>query len=510
MADVWLGEHKRNKRKVAIKILKASALNNADAEKLFLREGEVLASFSHPNIVTIFDNDRVGDVAYIVMELLAGGTLLDRMRAGPIMVGEALGIVVQVAGALEAAHKQQIVHRDLKPANIMLRDEATPVLTDFGAVRLLDRSTIYGKDGSIVGTPIYMSPEQITGQPLTGQSDLYALGVMFHELLTGRLPFPGGSISEIATQHLYAPVPQLPDALNMLQPVLEKLMAKQAEQRFTTAMEFIDALRRVFMSSDILRQQVGFSGTSAAWSSQLRALGFVLDPARKDEVRQAQAGNIPTHWTVPVADPEKLRRREGPKPVRLEDLAKAKPVPQPAAEHRPASGKTSAPSRGYAKMLVIALGLCALIAASWVFWSFKTQPSHDATGQAAAVSQEPPASPAKMNDVIAARDGYLAVRRKAERLVTREQLDLTSVLSRVETLSKDADAAMTHDDSDAALKAFTEASAALESGARQALSARETELAQQAQAALNKNALDEAQKLLDKGKQIRDLQQEWR
>ncbi len=300
MAEVWLAEHKRNKRKAAIKILKRSMLSNSDAEALFLREGEVLAGFDHSNIVKIYDNDKIGDLAYLAMEVLSGGSLLERMQRGPIQVGEALGLTAQIASALEAAHKQQIIHRDLKPANVMLRDETTPVLTDFGAVRLLDRSTIYGRDGSIIGTPIYMSPEQITGQPLTGSSDLYALGILLHELLVGKLPFPGSTIQEIATQHLYAPVPQLPAAISMLQPVLEKLLAKLPDRRYPSAQAFIDSLRGMFIHDEALRRQVTYSGTSQAWSSQLRALGFVLDTAQSEEVRRAQGEFLGAHAaTVP-------------------------------------------------------------------------------------------------------------------------------------------------------------------------------------------------------------------
>ena len=214
----------------------------------------MLASFDHKNIVKIYDNCRIGDLAFIIMELLPGGTLLERMQRGPIRIDEALGLITQIAGALDAAHKLQVIHRDLKPANVMLRDATTPVLTDFGAVRMLDRSTIYGRDGGVIGTPIYMSPEQITGQPLSGSSDLYALGILFHELLTGRLPFSGGSIQEIATQHLMAPIPELPFALAMLQPVLEKLLAKKAADRYAGAQEFIDALRHVFLSDEALRR----------------------------------------------------------------------------------------------------------------------------------------------------------------------------------------------------------------------------------------------------------------
>ena len=300
MAEVWLAEHKRNKRKAAIKILKRSVLSNSDAEALFLREGEVLAGFDHSNIVKIYDNDKIGDLAYLAMEVLSGGSLLERMQRGPIQVGEALGLTAQIASALEAAHKQQIIHRDLKPANVMLRDETTPVLTDFGAVRLLDRSTIYGRDGSIIGTPIYMSPEQITGQPLTGSSDLYALGILLHELLVGKLPFPGSTIQEIATQHLYAPVPQLPAAISMLQPVLEKLLAKTPDRRYASAQAFIDSLRGMFIHDEALRRQVSYSGTSEAWSSQLRALGFALNTAQSEEVRRAQGEYLGAHApTVP-------------------------------------------------------------------------------------------------------------------------------------------------------------------------------------------------------------------
>jgi hypothetical protein len=329
MAEVWLGEHKRNERKAAIKILKPAALSDADAERLFLREGQVLAGFRDDNIVAIYDNDRIGDFAYIVMELLPGGTLLERMQRGPISVGEAIGLIVQIAKALGTAHRAQVIHRDLKPANIMLRDETTPVLTDFGAVRMLDRSTIYGKDGGVIGTPIYMSPEQITGQPLDGRSDLYALGVLFHELLTGRLPFPGGSVSEIATQHLFAPIPRLPEELAVLQPILNRLLAKQSDDRYPSAQEFIDALRNCFLNEVALRRQVGFSGTGAAWSSQLRALGFVLDTQQKSAVRVAQGEYLNATTPTPprVVEP----------PVERPVVAPTPPVP-PA----PAVATTSA------------------------------------------------------------------------------------------------------------------------------------------------------------------------
>ena len=383
MAEVWLGEHKRNGRKAAIKVLKPSALADGDAEKLFLREGQVLAGFDHPNIVKIYDNDRVGDLAYLVMEHLAGGTLFERMQRGPISIGEALGLVAQIAGGLEAAHRQQVIHRDLKPANIMLRDETTPVLTDFGASRLLDRSTIYGRDGMIVGTPIYMSPEQVQGQTLSGSSDLYALGILFFELLTGDRPFPGVSFPEIAAQHLYAPIPQLPAAIAMLQPVLERLLAKKPEDRYPSAQAFVDDLRAVFIHDEALRLQVGYAGTSMAWSSQLRALGFVLDREQKVEVRRAQG--------------EFLRGQEvaaqatvGPTPA----IAPSAPSALSAAATAPSQPLAPAASRPLAP-LIGAIVLMLALGGGWWWSRREPQPADPVVALPAPVRAPagPPAAP---------------------------------------------------------------------------------------------------------------------
>lgn len=288
MAQVWLGEHKRNKRQAAIKILKHDGASaRADLERLFLREGEVLASINHRNVVTIYDNEKIGDCAFLVMELLPGGTLLERMQAGPIRVGEAIGFVVQIANALEAAHLRGIIHRDLKPANVMLRDATTPVLTDFGAVRLLHSTTLYGQDGGVIGTPAYMSPEQITARPLDGRSDLYALGVLFHELLTGRLPFEGQTLEEMGMLHLHAPPPRLPPRLAVLQPVLDQMLAKDPAARFADIGAFTLALRQCWLDEEALRLLVDFE-PSSPWSGQLRALGFDFSLGQSAAVREAQ------------------------------------------------------------------------------------------------------------------------------------------------------------------------------------------------------------------------------
>ena len=248
LTEVWLAEHQMHARKVAIKIFKP--FGNINSKK-FVREGHVLASFDHPNIMRVYEVACVGNLTYLVMEYLLGGTLLQRMGSGTVL-GEALGLTVQIAAGLEAAHQQQVVHRDLRPDNIMLRNDTTPVLTNFREQdRGGDRDWDPDWDLDVVhGHNAYMmSPEQVTGEALDGRSDLYALGILFFELLTGQPPFRGRSFRELVLQHLQEPLPQLPVELAVLQPVLDQLLAKQKEDRYPTAQAFIDALRLCFAAS---------------------------------------------------------------------------------------------------------------------------------------------------------------------------------------------------------------------------------------------------------------------
>jgi len=489
MAEVWLAEHQRNGRKAAIKVLKPSALSDQDAETLFLREGQVLASFDHANIVKIYDNNRVGDVAFIIMEHLSGGTLQERMQRGPIKVAEALGLVAQIAGALETAHKQNVIHRDLKPANVMLRDETTPVLTDFGAVRMLDRSTIYGRDGGIIGTPTYMSPEQITGKPLTGSSDLYALGIMFYELLTGSLPFPGGSIQEVASQHLFAEVPQLPEPLLVLQPVLEQLLAKKSEWRYPSAALFIDALRGTFLSSETLRHQVGFSGTSMAWSSQLRALGFSLDTMQKVEVRSAQG--------------EFLQAHTSPQPVPIAQ----KPEPPRAQADAGASRKVPAKSSRFG----LWLGLVAVTAAlaGGAYWQGMSEPG--AVTEPGVTEPAPQAAPSTVvaSAVIAARERYLGAAALFQKLGEQEKRDVQTGLSAALSLAKQGELAFDEGRLDDALAAYGRAAERLRAEGSALLDALEQEYSRAAQASLSGGRLAEAKQHLARAKQIRGQREAW-
>ncbi len=288
MATVYLAVQLSLERRVAIKVLRATGAEDDPerTEKRFLREGRTLAKITHKNVCGIYDIAKVGDIAYIAMEYLDGGTLVDKLRRG-VSVAESIAIVVQVGSALDEAHKLGIVHRDLKPANVMLRGGRVPVLTDFGIARELTASqTRITAENMIVGTPIYMSPEQVSGGEVDGRSDLYSLGIMFYELLIGRPPYQGDTPIAVCMQHLTADLPRLPPEFTDLQPVLDRMLAKRRDDRFANMAEFNHALRDVFIASEALRTVLRFA-PDTPWSEQLRDLGFSFDTLRDAEVRAA-------------------------------------------------------------------------------------------------------------------------------------------------------------------------------------------------------------------------------
>ena len=293
MATVFLATQISLDRKVAIKILRTENDDDPErTERRFLREGRILAKITHRNVCGIYDIAKVGNVAYIAMEFLDGGTLVDRQRDG-IAVGESIAIVVQVASALQEAHNQGIVHRDLKPANVMMRGGKVPVLTDFGIAReLASHQTRITTENMIVGTPVYMSPEQVTGGEIDVRSDIYSLGIMFYELLVGKAPYLGDNPIQVCMQHLTSPVPLLPPELDEINPVLARMLAKKAEDRFATMAEFTHALRDVFVHSMQLRSKAELA-PNQPWTEQLRQMGFSFDTMRDGELnaklRQQQA-----------------------------------------------------------------------------------------------------------------------------------------------------------------------------------------------------------------------------
>lgn len=312
MATVYLATQISLDRKVAIKVLRTGSKDTSDPErheKRFLREGRMLARLSHKNVCGIYDIAKVGNQAYIAMEYIEGGTLGDQLRRG-MTAADAISVIVQLAGALAAAHDIGIVHRDLKPANVMMRGKV-PVLTDFGIARDLSSNRTEITGDNILGTPNYMSPEQISGQPIDGRSDIYSLGAMLFELLTGRQPYHGDSPIAVCMQHLQAPIPELPEAFTELQPVIDAMMAKDREDRPADMSSVVIGLRSALMDSTMLRQALRFD-TDLPWSEQLRELGFSFDGPGGEQLRAALKPRPP----VDAADRTTGQRPRRPTPTR--------------------------------------------------------------------------------------------------------------------------------------------------------------------------------------------------
>jgi serine/threonine-protein kinase PpkA len=273
MSTVYLGVQKSLNRKVAIKVLTRKDGASEEAEKRFLVESQTLAQLPHPNIVGVHDvvqNDH-GD--YIVMEFLEGGVLSERMSTGWLTLADFIGIVVQLAAALQYAHDNGVVHRDLKPDNILFRDAHTPVITDFGIAWMQNTSTRITEQGMAVGTPTYMSPEQAVGGEVDGRSDQYSLGVMFYEMLVKKPPFEGETSMQTAYAHVHSPPPRLPLEFGFAQPLLDRMLAKKPADRFPDMKTFARELRNVLMGSPVLQRRLQIEPGQDV-SERLRAMGF--------------------------------------------------------------------------------------------------------------------------------------------------------------------------------------------------------------------------------------------
>jgi DNA-binding NarL/FixJ family response regulator len=238
-SSVYLARSERLRRNVVLKVMMRgdSEREMGDAER-FQREYEIISSITHRAIAEIHDFGSVPGHLYLAMEYFPCGDLRDRLR-NPLSVDESLYYLRAIAEALRVIHVFGILHRDLKPANVMLREDNSPVLIDFGlARRSLDEVGNTGV-GQVLGSPYYISPEQAQGQRVDIRTDLYSLGVMFYEMLTGQRPYGGRSAVAIMSQHTSSPVPLLPEATSMQQPLLDRLMAKQQSARYASADELL-------------------------------------------------------------------------------------------------------------------------------------------------------------------------------------------------------------------------------------------------------------------------------
>ncbi len=241
MANIFLAERDEDQLQVVLKVLDIANVENKDSLRRFIREYRLIGQLDHPNIARIYERAFAQSYAYIAIEYCPNGDLAQRLKE-PLSTETAISYMRQIGEGIGAAHKVGIIHRDMKPGNILFREDDTLAITDFGIAKILGDTSQLTEVGQIVGTMFYISPEQIRGKGVNKYSDLYSLGVMFYKMLTGEFPFYGESVEQILQAHLMEDAPKLPKNLASFQPIIDGLLAKDPDERFQNAEEFIVGL----------------------------------------------------------------------------------------------------------------------------------------------------------------------------------------------------------------------------------------------------------------------------
>jgi hypothetical protein len=274
MATVYLAIQESLDREVVLKCLDSDREGDKDFIQRFLNEGRIIASLSHPHIITVYDIGTVDDMVWIAMEYVEGGDLRARIAQGPMPPEQSLDLVTKIARALGYAHEHGIVHRDIKPANILFRRDGTALLSDFGIAKRTTMDAELTNTGTILGSPFYMSPEQADGVGVDGRTDIYSLGVIMHELLTGERPYLGETAIKVIMQHIQSPVPRLPAALKRYQPLLDRMMAKERDERIPDAKSLLRELELLSPEGAVAAVRhgphAGPASASSPWSQRKR------------------------------------------------------------------------------------------------------------------------------------------------------------------------------------------------------------------------------------------------
>lgn len=271
MGQVYLADRVKTGLRCALKVLTLVDEGREQTQILarFLEERALLSRIDHAGVARVFDHGIDDNHVFIAMEYFPCGDLKVALENG-ISIGTALNYVRQIAEGLAAVHALGIIHRDVKPANIMLRNDGTVALVDFGIAKELDAANTFTRHGEMIGTPHYMSPEQISSRALDARSDLYSLGAMFYQMLTHSPPFAGERLESVLMQHLHAPRPVLPRNLSILQPLIDRLLAINPDARFPDVASFL----RDFSVVELMRfsDHVGAGDKSFAGMAMLDTL----------------------------------------------------------------------------------------------------------------------------------------------------------------------------------------------------------------------------------------------
>lgn len=293
MAIVYKAKCRLLNRYVAIKILRPEFTKDEQFVENFRRESQAAAGLSHPNIVSVYDVGQEGNIHFIVMELVEGKTLSELIEEkGRLDYKEAINITRQVASALSLAHKNQIVHRDIKPHNILITNTGVAKLADFGIAKAVSASTIIGGNNKVMGSVHYFSPEQARGAYVDERSDIYSLGIVLYEMLTGKVPFDGDNPISIALMHINDPMPSVSAEVPGIPPQLEKIIMKATDKyqtnRYRTADEMIEALDNI----EFITKVMGQKAFTIAGEEEKEQPAVSVHPERERTHRKSEpAGN---------------------------------------------------------------------------------------------------------------------------------------------------------------------------------------------------------------------------
>src|SRR5205809_1347533 len=315
MGEVYLAQDTKLDRNVALKILPAEVAAHPDRMKRFVQEAKAASALNHPNIITIYEIEQIDSVNFIATEFIDGETLRQRIRSVPLKLRDVLDFAIQTASALSAAHAAGIVHRDIKPENIMVRQDGIVKVLDFGLAKLTERpppesvnteaptrAVVNTEPGVVLGTAIYMSPEQAHGLQVDARTDIFSLGVVLYEMVAGRLPFEGSTSSEVLASMLSEKESQplarySREAPVELERIVSKALRKEREQRYQTTKDLLLDLQS-------LKQQLEFEAKlerSAAPDAQRDVWPVPTDG--EQTVDTTVSGSVPRTAEVSTAHP---------------------------------------------------------------------------------------------------------------------------------------------------------------------------------------------------------------